>query len=226
MSCYREYQLWWSIALGDYLDTGKEKPLTNQFRASRLLTVPRETHTQNHPIWNITCCSNRWTFFATGINECVTIRRWDVHTKRLFFRRPVFLSVVWCNNSSYLFTPCVPPIVLSIHLGPTIITKLTNVAIFWDITSRSSYVNRRFGEMHHLHLQAWQPTALWFLAWLIFDPENGEETFHRNSGSHTDFTALIPEDSNIHNYSCENLNSDNRAIFFFQKVNYSIWGTR
>jgi hypothetical protein len=36
------------------------------------------------------------------------------------------------------------------------------------------------------------PAARWFLARLIFDPEDGSDTFFRNVGSHTDYTALYP----------------------------------
>jgi hypothetical protein len=32
--------------------------------------------------------------------------------------------------------------------------------------------------------------AGWFLAWLIFYPEGGDDTFLRNFGSHTDYKAL------------------------------------
>jgi hypothetical protein len=34
--------------------------------------------------------------------------------------------------------------------------------------------------------------ALWFFARLIFDPEDGSDTFLRNVGSHTHYTALYP----------------------------------
>jgi hypothetical protein len=34
--------------------------------------------------------------------------------------------------------------------------------------------------------------ARWFLARLIFDPEDGGDTFFRNVGSHTDCMALYP----------------------------------
>jgi hypothetical protein len=42
------------------------------------------------------------------------------------------------------------------------------------------------------------------LAWLIFDPEDGGDTFLRNVGSHEDYIA---EYGSIHNYSCGNLKS-------------------
>jgi hypothetical protein len=42
---------------------------------------------------------------------------------------------------------------------------------------------------------------------LIFDPEVGCDTFLRNIGSHKDYKALHPDDSNIHLYRCENLKS-------------------
>jgi hypothetical protein len=32
----------------------------------------------------------------------------------------------------------------------------------------------------------------WCLAWLIFDRENGPDTFLRNVGSYTDYTAIYP----------------------------------
>jgi hypothetical protein len=38
--------------------------------------------------------------------------------------------------------------------------------------------------------QDWTPTARWFLAQLIFDPEDGGDTFLRNVGSHTNHTML------------------------------------
>jgi hypothetical protein len=34
----------------------------------------------------------------------------------------------------------------------------------------------------------------WFLARLIFIPEDGRDVFLRNAGSHTDYTALYPQD--------------------------------
>jgi hypothetical protein len=47
------------------------------------------------------------------------------------------------------------------------------------------------------------PVARWFLARLIFDTEDGGDTFLRNVISHTDYTALYPRcDGNIHNYRC------------------------
>jgi hypothetical protein len=49
-----------------------------------------------------------------------------------------------------------------------------NVAIFWDIAG------------------AQPPAARWFLARLIFDPEDGGDAAFRNVGSHTDCTALHP----------------------------------
>jgi hypothetical protein len=89
------------------------------------------------------------------------------------------------------------------------------ISIFWDIAPRSPYINRPFGGMFDLHLQgrksAKQETSesrwlgrmtdsslclatcsRWFLARLIFDPENGGETILRSVGSHTDYTALYP----------------------------------
>jgi hypothetical protein len=42
---------------------------------------------------------------------------------------------------------------------------------------------------------------------LISDPEDGSDTFLRNVGSYTDQTQLFPHDGNIHNCSCESLQS-------------------
>jgi hypothetical protein len=52
--------------------------------------------------------------------------------------------------------------------------------------------------------QAWSPATRWFLDQLIFDPENGGDTFLRNIGSLRTTQRYIPEDSNIYNYRCEN----------------------
>jgi hypothetical protein len=41
---------------------------------------------------------------------------------------------------------------------------------------------------------------------LIFYPEDGGDTFLRNVGSHSDYTAYIPEDGDYHNCRCEELN--------------------
>jgi hypothetical protein len=38
------------------------------------------------------------------------------------------------------------------------------------------------------------------VALLIFNPKDGSDMFLRNVHSHTDYTALYPEDGNIHNY--------------------------
>jgi hypothetical protein len=61
-------------------------------------------------------------------------------------------------------------------------------------------MNRRFGGTYQLYLQgrkstskAYEPSqvlALWFLAWHIFDPEHGGDTFLRNVTSYTDYRAL------------------------------------
>jgi hypothetical protein len=36
------------------------------------------------------------------------------------------------------------------------------------------------------------PAPCWFLAWLIFNPEDGGDTFFRNVSSHMDYMALYP----------------------------------
>jgi hypothetical protein len=58
-----------------------------------------------------------------------------------------------------------------------------NVAIVWDIAPCSPYMNRRF-EGHLLHVG--------FLFGWFFYSEDGGDTFLRNIGSHTDYTALYP----------------------------------
>jgi hypothetical protein len=59
-----------------------------------------------------------------------------------------------------------------------------NAAIFWDISPCSPYGNRRFGGIYHNHTQC--RAARWFLARMIFDPEDGGDMFLRNVGSYTD----------------------------------------
>jgi hypothetical protein len=65
----------------------------------------------------------------------------------------------------------------SIQLGEfEILTAVVmNVAIFWDIAPCSP------------------PATLWFVARLIFGPEDGDNTLFRNVGSHTDSQRYIPK---------------------------------
>jgi hypothetical protein len=77
---------------------------------------------------------------------------------------------------------------------------VTKVAIFRDIALCSPYMNQRFGGTYHLHLQdrksaeqdqqasRWQPH--WFLARLIFDPDDVCDTFLRNVGSYAYYSTL------------------------------------
>jgi hypothetical protein len=62
-----------------------------------------------------------------------------------------------------------------------------NSAIFRDTALCSTYVSRRFRG-------TWPgiPAACHILARLTFDAENGGDTFLRNVGSHTHYTALYP----------------------------------
>jgi hypothetical protein len=55
-------------------------------------------------------------------------------------------------------------------------TLTLKVAIFWDIVLFSQYIDGR-----------------WFLARLIFGSENGGDTFFRNVGLYTDYTAVYPK---------------------------------
>jgi hypothetical protein len=73
-------------------------------------------------------------------------------------------------------------------------------AMFRNIAPCSPYVNGRFEGTYHSHLQGrtsaeqgtmvWLFLASWFLARMIFDPEDGGDTFLRNVCSHTDYTAV------------------------------------
>jgi hypothetical protein len=65
--------------------------------------------------------------------------------------------------------------------------RMLNVAIFWDLVPCNA--------------------ERWFLGGLIFDPEEGGDTFLRNIGLRMTTRRYIPEDGNIHNYRCENLKS-------------------
>jgi hypothetical protein len=52
-----------------------------------------------------------------------------------------------------------------------------NVAIFWDTAQCNPYMNRYFGGECHLHLQGRTLLERLPLAWLIFDHEDGGDTF-------------------------------------------------
>jgi hypothetical protein len=70
-------------------------------------------------------------------------------------------------------------------------------AIFWHIAPCGPYVNRRFGRTYHAHEHLLH--ARWFLAQLIFYPEDGGDTVLLNVGSHRTTRRYNPEDGNIHN---------------------------
>jgi hypothetical protein len=59
---------------------------------------------------------------------------------------------------------------------------------------------------------SYQPTARWFLAWLIFRSEDGSNAFFRNVGSHTDYRALYPRRWQsifiVHNSFCVIIKTD------------------
>jgi hypothetical protein len=58
-------------------------------------------------------------------------------------------TISWWSGSDTLTTVSVPS-----DLRIEVLTVVvTNVAIFWDIVLLSPYVNRRFEEINHLHLQ-------------------------------------------------------------------------
>jgi hypothetical protein len=66
---------------------------------------------------------------------------------------------------------------------------VTKFSIFWDIAPCSTYMSRRFGGTYHFCLDT---CPRWFLVRLIFDPEDGDDTFLQNVGSCTYYTALYP----------------------------------
>jgi hypothetical protein len=74
-------------------------------------------------------------------------------------------------------------------------------AIFWDVALCISYVKRRFGGTYRLHLQGTKireretnaaTCSHWFLPRGFFYPEDGDDTFLRNVGSHKIYTASHP----------------------------------
>jgi hypothetical protein len=77
-------------------------------------------------------------------------------------------------------------------VGSEVLTAIImKVASFWDIAPCNPYMKQRFGGTY-------LPSRLlarWFLTLLIFDPEDGSDTFLRNVCSYTDYTA--PEDVNF-----------------------------
>jgi hypothetical protein len=70
------------------------------------------------------------------------------------------------------------------YLGFEVLAAVVmNVATFWDIVACSPHVNRYFLATCYS----------WFLSLLIFNPEDGGDTFLRNVSSHTDYTASTRE---------------------------------
>jgi hypothetical protein len=64
--------------------------------------------------------------------------------------------------------------------------------------------------------------AFWFLAWLIFNPEDGHNTFLWNDASYMDYTALYPRRWNFHNDCCENFRSYNHNITWMPELGVHI----
>jgi hypothetical protein len=62
-------------------------------------------------------------------------------------------------------------------------TVVMNAAIAWDTAPCSPYMKPTFRRNV-------SPSARWFLARMIFDYDDGGDTFFRNVGSHTDYKAL------------------------------------
>jgi hypothetical protein len=83
-----------------------------------------------------------------------------------------------------------------------------NVTISFDTAPCNPYVNRRFEVTYNLHLQRRksdeQETSVKQmpshnpLIWLIFDSEDGSDTFFRNFDAQTT-RSYIPEDGSILN---------------------------
>jgi hypothetical protein len=61
------------------------------------------------------------------------------------------------------------------------------IAVFWDVTPRDSYKNRRFGRMYHLHLRSvlrLLVTANIVSSSPTFHPDGGGDRFLQNVGSY------------------------------------------
>jgi hypothetical protein len=56
----------------------------------------------------------------------------------------------------------------------------SNLSTFWTITPYSTYVNRRFGGMHHLHIQGRKSA----------EQQTSVQQMARDIGEHMDHTAL------------------------------------
>jgi hypothetical protein len=84
---------------------------------------------------------------------------------------------------------------------------IMKLAIFWDIAPYSMYMSGRFGKTYHLHLQCRKSAEKetsenrrLVLAQPIFVPEDGGDTFLRNGGAYTYYTALYPSRCQISDY--------------------------
>jgi hypothetical protein len=72
-----------------------------------------------------------------------------------------------------------------IFVGSEVLTAVViDATILWDIVSCSPYVNRRFGGKYHLHLQGRKSVEQ------EISKEQNPDTYLRNVGSHTNYTAL------------------------------------
>jgi hypothetical protein len=93
---------------------------------------------------------------------------------------------IWCSAEDVEIS--------NLHVGFEVLAAVVMyVAIFWDMSPCISYANRRFGG-------AWPFAALWLLPRLIFDPEDGDDTFLQNVCLHRIAWRYIPEDGKVLTY--------------------------
>jgi hypothetical protein len=72
----------------------------------------------------------------------------------------------------------------SLHPPTWLHGVITQIPVTSTLSLKASTLRRDISEA--------TPPARWLLALLIFDLEDGGDTFLRNVGSHTDYTALCP----------------------------------
>jgi hypothetical protein len=132
-----------------------------------------------------------WSIYSHFVNsECYEVPHYEVFPSALPFHR----SYAWIFSSalsSLISSGYVNLLHCCVELDLLVAVLVTNVTIFWDIPPCCPHVSLRFGATHHLHLQGWKSTTKprvtsWFPTRLIFDHEDGSDTFLRNFGSDTE----------------------------------------
>jgi hypothetical protein len=76
-------------------------------------------------------------------------------------------------------------------------------AVFWDITSRSSCKNRRFGVKYHLQYHGEKTTLIVTITLILFAPIK-EAILSTETSYLTTAMRRIPEDGILHSNRCEN----------------------